>query len=125
MRRPVGVGLQVYGATAELSFGAEARGCLAAVSSTLLGLGLMEGVALCQGLVSPNMPGKADIEGLRIKTLAPDTASEVPSGVAGGIFASLAWEAVYRRMGVDTLLDQAKPAGRQVSRGRSPSLGVL
>ena len=43
---------RLYGATAELSFGPDARAGVPVVSSTILGLGLMEGQALFEAGVS-------------------------------------------------------------------------
>ena len=95
---------RLYGATAELSFGSDARASGPVAPSAFLGLGLMEGVALFEALVSPDVPGEPDYDALR-GTLTPEIAAQVLRGVAGGVFPAVAWEAVYDRLGLDALLD--------------------
>ena len=99
---------RLYGANAELSFGTEARARGPAAPSAFLGLGLMEGVALFEALVSPDVPGEPDFDALR-RTLTPEIASGVLRRVAGGVFPAVAWEAVYDRLGLEALLDGAEP----------------
>ena len=96
---------RLYGATAELSFGPDARAGGPVVSSTFLGLGLMEGVALFEAGESPNMQDGPDAEALRRGTVTPEIASEVLRRVAGGVFPSVPWDAVFHRLGMDALLD--------------------
>ena len=96
---------RLYGATAELSFGSDARASGPVVSSAFLGLGLMEGVALFEALASPDVPGEPDFEALR-GTLTPEVASQVVRHVAGGVFPAVAWQAVYDRLGLEELLDR-------------------
>ena len=95
---------RLYGATAELSFGPDARGSGPVASSAFLGLGLMEGVALFEALVSPDVPGEPDFDTLR-GALTPEVASQVLRRVAGGVFPAVAWQADYDRLGLDALLD--------------------
>ena len=97
---------RLYGATAELSFGPDVRADMPVVSSTFLGLGLMEGLALFEAGVSPIMEGGPEAEAFRSGTVTPEIASEVLRRVAGGVFPSVAWEAVYHRLGLDALLDE-------------------
>ena len=109
VKRPRGVNSSLprnwlYGAAAELSFGTDARASGPVVPSAFLGLGLMEGVALFEALVSPGMPGERYFEALR-GTLTHEIASQVLRRVAGGVFPSLAWEAVYDRLGLEAVLD--------------------
>ena len=61
---------RLYGATAELSFGPDSRAGMPVVSSTFLGLGLMEGLALFEAGVSPNMEGGPEAEALSKAGLA-------------------------------------------------------
>ena len=95
---------RLYGATAELSFGADARGSGPVAPSAFLGLGLMEGVALFEALVSPDTPGEPDYDALH-GMLTPEIAAQVLRGEAGGVFPAVAWEAVYDRLGLEALLD--------------------
>ena len=97
---------RLYGATAELSFGPDARANVLPVSSTFLGLGLMEGLALFEAGVSPGMQGELDAEAFR-GMLTPGMVSEVLGRVAGGIFPSVAWDAMFDRLGLDALLNGA------------------
>ena len=97
---------KLYGATAELSFGAGAQANVSLVSSTFLGLGVMEGLALFEGGVSPFMQGELDVEAFR-ETLTPEIVSEVLRRVVGGVFPSVAWDAIYRRLGLNVLLNGA------------------
>ena len=98
---------KLYGATAELSFGADQEGCLPVVSSVLLGLGVMEGVALFQALGSPCQRDELDVDGFR-KNVTPEIASEALRKVAGGVFASVVWDGIYDRLGLHALLDGAR-----------------
>ena len=95
---------RLCGATAELSFGPEARGSGPVAPSAFLRLGLIEGMALFKAPVSPEVPGEPDFEAVR-GTLTPEMASGVLRRVAGGVFPAVAWQAVYDRLGLDALLD--------------------
>ena len=104
---------RLYGTTAELSFGTDTRTNVLPVSSTLLGLGVMEGLALFEAGVSPSIQGELDVEVFR-RTLTPEIASQALRRVAGGVFPSLAWDAIYHRLGLDALLNgtQLRKGGR-------------
>ena len=52
------------------------------------------------------MEGGPEAEAFRSGTVTPEIASEVLRRVAGGVFPSVAWEAVYHRLGLDALLDE-------------------
>ena len=109
---------RLYSATAELSFGPDARASGPVAPSAFLGLGLMEGVAFFEALVSPGVPSEPDIDALR-GTLTPEVASGVLRRVAGGVFPSVAWETVYVSLGLDALLDVTESSQDGISVGEA------
>lgn len=68
----------------------------------------MGGVALFEWLVSQNMTGEPDIEGLRVKALTPETASEVLRRAAGGAFASVAGRRFTRSRSIRPVLSETR-----------------
>jgi len=101
---------RLYGVTAELSFGPDVWANVLPVSSTFLGLVVMEGLALFEAGVSPTMQGELDAEAFR-QMLTPEMASEALRRVAGGVFPSVAWDAIWDRLGLDALLNGAGENG--------------
>ena len=97
---------RLYGATAELSFGPDARANVLPVSGTFLGLGVLESLALFEAGVSPGMQGEPDAEAFR-RMLTPQMVSEALRRVAGGVFPSVAWDAICHRLSLDALLNGA------------------
>ena len=95
---------KLYGATAELSFGPTAQQNVSLVSSALLGLTVMEGLALFETGVSPVIQGDLEVEAFR-KMLTPEMASEVLRYVVDGMFPSVIWDDIYHRLGLDALLN--------------------
>ncbi|MCY4514309.1 MAG: hypothetical protein OXC69_04135 [Candidatus Tectomicrobia bacterium] len=96
---------KLYGATADLSFGAAAPDIVSLASSAFLGLNMVEAVALFEAGVSPLLEDEWDVEAFRRK-LAPATASEVLRGVANGVFPSVVWDDIYRRLSLNAFLKE-------------------
>ena len=107
----------LYGATGDLSFGPAFQRNLPVVSSTLLGLTVMEGLALFEAGVSPKIQGELEAEEFR-KMLTPDSAAEALRNVAEGVFPSAAWDVFYESRGLELLLDGTDSRG-----GRSDDAG--
>ena len=74
------------------------------VSATLLGLTVMEGLALFEAGVSPRLHGELDLESWR-RRLAPEMASAALRSVADGVFPSVAWDGIHYGLGLNALLD--------------------
>jgi len=103
---------KLYGASAELSFGPDAKQNMVVVSSTLLGLTGMEGPALFEARVSPVVQGNLDPLAFR-RMLTSEMASEVLWCLAGGMFPSAIWDDIYDRMDLDTRLNGVNTNGGQ------------
>ena len=95
---------KLWGANADLWFGPGARQNLSLVSSTLLGLTVMEGLVLFEAGVSPARQGELDAGTWR-KTLTPELASEALRQVARGVFPSTIWDDMYQRQRLDVLVN--------------------
>ena len=93
---------KLYGATADLVFGPVAKQNVSMVSSTLLGLTGMEGLALFEARVSPVVKGDMDSESFR-RMLTGEMAAKVLRHVAGGVFPSAIWDVIYGDVGLDVL----------------------
>ncbi len=74
------------------------------MSTTFLGLTVMEGLALFEAGVSPQLHGELDLESWR-QRLTPEMASVALRRVADGVFPSVAWDGIYHRLGLNALLD--------------------
>ena len=72
------------------------------VSSTLLGLTGMEGLALFEARVSPVIQDELDSQAFR-RMLTGEMAAKVLRRLAGGVFPSAIWNVIYRSLGLDVL----------------------
>ena len=90
---------RLYGATADLSFGPIAARNVVLVSSTILGLTGMEGLALFEARLSPVIQREMDSVMFR-KALTPEMASEVLRYLAEGAFPSDVWDDIYHCPGL-------------------------
>ena len=96
---------KLWGGNAHLWFGPEARRNLLVVSSTLLGLGGLEGMALFEASSPRRLQGDLDSEAW-LKGLAPEMVSEVLKQVARGVFPSVIWGGLCSQESIDELLDE-------------------